>query len=230
MRADSVPTWFLATRTPYLGQQASEELWASAAPPASPDAPLMSAAQIRGQRLPERLMAQFPAAAPGQATVTFTPQGSLPWLPRNVAIDYLIICAPAGTSVPAGEIYQVAAKNGIPPQSPGAAKSLLYRQRAMNGWEIFFDVMAGASLAIPILGQSGGVIAMNAKKQVIFLAAHGALDYARPQVERRLPDPTPTIDLLLDPNATLIFSGACVEATMAVRASKRPRDGTYTIQ
>jgi len=172
-------------------------------------------AQLHSHYLPETMRGAFPVAPPSSVTVTFTPQGSLPWLPRNVVTDYLIICAPPGTSVPAGSLYQLASDNGIAPLSPAIAKSLLYRNKSLNKWTLLLDAATAGSLAIPVLGQSG-VISMSSKWVVTLLGSHAVLDYATTQIASRIPDPAPTIDLLLDPNAILSFNGACVEATMAV--------------
>lgn len=165
------------------------------------------------------ISAGFPVAAPDTVSVTFTPQGPLPWLPRNVAIDYLIICAPPNTSVPTGSIYQTASANGISPLSPAAAKSELYRRQSFNGWSLLLDTATMGSLAIPVLGQSG-IISMSTKWVVAALGGHAVFDYASTRISAAIPNPAPTIDILLDPNATLIFTGACVEATMAVVNNK----------
>ena len=200
--------------------------------------------QLHQRYLPEQFRGAFPLPPPNSSTVSFTPQGSLPWLPSNVSTDYLIICAPAGTSLPAGTIYQLATDNGIAPLSPMIAKSLLYRRKAMNKWTLLLDAGTAGSLAIPVLGQSG-VIAMSSKWVVTLLGSHAVLDYATTQVSARIPDPGPTIDMLLDPNAILSFNGSCVEATMAVSTAKgasltgtpgtkrglrRPIRGTFTIK
>lgn len=181
------------------------------------------------QRLPERFLAQFPSATSGTVTVSFTPQGSLPWLPKNVDTDYLIICGLAGTSVQSGRIYQLANEKKIMPLSPSSAKSLLFRRKAMNPWTLALDVGTAASLALPVLGQSG-VISMSSKWAVATLSGHAVFDYVQGQVQSRIPDPAPTIDLLLDPNNVLIFTGSCIEATMATRHVKRPVSGTFQVQ
>jgi hypothetical protein len=184
--------------------------------------------QLRNRYLPEQFRGAFPPAPPGTATVSFTPQGSLPWLPRNVSTDYLIICAPSGTSIPSGAIYQIASAHNIAPLSPSSAKSLLYRRKANNAWTILLATGTAVSLAIPAAGQAG-LIAMNTKWVTGLLAGHAVFDYASGQISSRIPDPGPTIDILLDPNAILSFSGSCVEATMAVRSQKIPVSGTYTV-
>ena len=187
------------------------------------------ASQLRAHYLPEQFRGAFPPAPPGTSTVSFTPQGSLPWLPRNISTDYLVICAPSGTSIQAGSIYQLANANHMEPLSPSAAKSLLYRRKSTNGWTLLLNVGTAASLAIPVLGQSG-VISMNAKWVVTVLGGHAVFDYASGQIASRIPDPGPTIDILLDPNAILSFSGSCVEATMVVRTQKHPVSGIYQVQ
>jgi hypothetical protein len=184
--------------------------------------------QLR-QHIPERLLEQFPKATPDTVTVSFEPQGSLSWLPRNVDTDELTICAPAGTSVQAGLIYQLANAHKIQTLSPAIVKSQLYQKQRMNKWEILIDVLGDASIAIPILGQAGGVISLSTKKQVILLGAHAVFDMAKPQVESRLPNPAPTIDRLLDPESVLLFSGACIDATMGVRHRKYGIAGTYAL-
>lgn len=184
--------------------------------------------QLR-QHIPEKLLEQFPKATLDTVTVSFVPQGDQSWLTRNIDTDELTICAPTGTSVQAGLIYQLANAHKLDPRSPAIVKAQLYQKQRMNKWEIFFDVAADASLAIPIFGQSGGVIKMTAKRTVILLGIHGVFDMARPQVESRLPNPAPTIDRLLDPESVLLFSGACIDATMGVRHRKNGISGTYTL-
>lgn len=172
---------------------------------------------------------KLPIPEVGAPSVSFTPQGTLPWLPRDVAISYLVICAPAATAVPAGLVYQLADVSGIGPLSPSAAKSLLYRQRSLNKWAILLEIGKDASLAIPVLGQSG-VVAMSSKWVVAMLSGHAIFDALAGQVQSRIPDPAPTINLLLDPNTVLQFTGPCMDATMAVRRSKAAASGTFALR
>jgi hypothetical protein len=161
-------------------------------------------------------------------TVSFSPQGSLPWLPKNVDIDYLVICGPSGTSVPSGMIYQLADANGITPLSPAAVTSLLGRKKALNPWSIAIEVGKDASIGIPVLGQ-GKIISMSASWVVALLSGHVLFDNVQNQVESRIPDPGPTISILLDPKGTLTFSNSCSEATIGVLHKKVAVAGTFRL-
>lgn len=177
----------------------------------------------------ERVMSQFPKATPGTATVSFTPQGGLPWLPPNVGTDYIIVCAPAGTSLAAGAVYQLANQHKISPLSPATVKSLLYQRKATNKLGMTINIAKDAALEIPTLG-AAHVISMSTPWIVALLASNPTITKIENQFQAQVPDPSSTIDLLLDPSTMLLFSGPCFEATIGVVARKNPLSGTFTIQ
>lgn len=164
-------------------------------------------------------------------TVSFSPQGNMPWLPSNVDVDYLVICGPFGTSVAAGLIYQLANANGIMALSPASVQSLLTRRKALNPWSLLIEVGKDASIGIPVLGESK-IISMTAPWIVALLSGHVLFENVQNQVESRIPDPGPTISMLLDPKSTINFSNSCSEATMGVghRPNKKKIAGTFPLK
>lgn len=177
----------------------------------------------------EQVMGRFPKAASGTATVSFTLQGRLPWLPPGVDTYYLMICGPAGTSIPAGSIYQTASEKKMTPLSPDTVKSLLYRKQSSSklGWTI--SLARDAVTTIPMLG-AANVISMNVPWVVGLLAANPTINKIENQLQAQIPDPTPTVNLLLDPGAVLLFTGPCFQATIGAGHHKRMPSGTFVIQ
>ena len=169
--------------------------------------------------------------APPATTVSFSPQGAeiLKTMTgkriKGVGIHELVICS-SGT-VQAGAVYQLAVSNGILPISPAQAGTL-FRQTAARSVPAIMLAGAGyASLGIPVLGQAG-VISMTSRLIVGILSGHALFDSFRGQVQAQLPDPTPLLTALLDPEAVLTLTG-CKESKMITRFGKIVVSGTFPL-
>lgn len=166
------------------------------------------------------------------AMVSFSPQGSeivkamTGKRIKGVGIHELVICS-SGT-VQGGAVYQLAVSNGILPISPAQAGTL-FRQTAARSVPALLLAGAGyASLGVPVLGQAG-VISMTSRFIVGILSGHALFDSFRGQVQAQLPDPTPLLGSLLDPESVLTLSG-CKESKMVTRFGKNVISGTFPLR
>lgn len=96
-----------------------------------------------------------------------------------------------------GEIYQAAAMSGIATISKRAAPSIFSRQVQRSIPQRLLDLGKLGALGAAFFG-TGGFITMSKTVIGALVAAHGASDQLAPALEKRVPDPTPLLNGLID--------------------------------
>lgn len=172
-------------------------------------------------------------------SVSFSPQGDAAMRAMvghtipNIGMDEVTICAPPGTTVSGGSVYQLANSVGISTLSPALTRRVFTRTAALSKQQTIFTAVQYGLLAVPIMGEAG-VITLSSKSLFSLLAGHGIFDMLSAKYAPLLPDPSPFLDDLLDPQASFILSGDCKVATIGVEysgkvAARAPVRGRFAL-
>jgi len=176
---------------------------------------------------------------PSATEVSFSPQGDeamkamVGHTIKNIGMDEITICAPIGTTVSGGAVFQLANSLGISTLSPNLTQRIFTRTAALSKQALIYNTAKWGLLAVPIAGQVG-LISMSSKIVTSLLVGHGLVDQVQSYYSPLLPDPSPFLTDLLDPQGNFILSGNCKVATMGVEytgkaAMKNPVRGRYSL-
>lgn len=151
---------------------------------------------------------------------------------RGVGLTAVTVCSTDIAHVPVGTVFQNAISHGISPIDPDIAIAMVNRKVGFSIYHILPHIVSDGAAGVAVL-MAGRVISATNPWLVGLISLAEVGKIAQQQFESHAPDPAPLFKSLLDPNASMDFSGkACHRGMMVTRYKGKQSDkadGTYSL-